>query len=88
MVTLPRGRYADLKATVDLPTRLIAPLQKGQQVGSLKVQLDGKTLVERPIVVLADAAEGGFFKRMSDGVMLWFKSDDAAPASVSAPSGK
>ncbi len=88
MVTLPRGRYADLKATMDLPKYLVAPLQKGQQVGSLKVQLDGKTLVERPIVVLADVAEGGFFKRMSDGVMLWFKSDDAAPAAAPAPNGQ
>lgn len=77
MVTLPRGRYADLKASMDLPSRIIAPLQKGQQVGTLKVHLDGKLLLERPIVALVDAPEGGFFKRLTDGVMLWFKSDDA-----------
>lgn len=83
LVTLPRGRYADLKASMDLPAHLVAPLQKGQKVGNLKVALDGKTLLERPIVVLADAPEGGFFKRLGDGVMLWFKGDDeAAPAST------
>ncbi len=75
-ITLPRGRYDDLKASMDLPSRLVAPLAKGQKVGNLKVQLDGKTLLERPIVVLNDAAEGGFFKRMVDGVMLWFESDE------------
>jgi serine-type D-Ala-D-Ala carboxypeptidase (penicillin-binding protein 5/6) len=83
-ITLPRGRYADLKASMDLPTRLIAPLSKGQVVGTLKVQLDGKTLIERPIVVLADVAEGGFFKRLYDGVMLWFESDEK-PAAAEVP---
>lgn len=80
LVTLPRGRYADLKASMDLPAQLIAPLEKGQQVGKLKVELDGKLLLERPIVVLASAPEGGFFKRLSDGVMLWFSSSDEAEA--------
>ncbi len=84
LVTLPRGRYADLKASMELPSQLIAPLQKGQKVGSLKVELDGKPLVERDIVVLADAAEGGFFKRLGDGVMLWFEGGDATNTSVPA----
>ena len=87
VVTLPRGRYADLKASMDLPSRLIAPLEKGQKVGSLKVELDGKTLLERPLVVLADAPEGGFFKRMIDGVMLWFESDDKPQATAAPASG-
>ncbi len=86
IVTVPRGRYADLKASMDLPARLIAPLQKGQQVGTLRVALDGKPLLERPIVALADAPEGGFFGRLVDGVMLWFKGDgEAAPASEPVP---
>ncbi len=79
-ISLPRGRYKDLKASMDLPSRLIAPLQKGQKVGTLKVQLDGKTLIERPIVVLADAPEGGFFTRLYDGVKLWFESDEKSVA--------
>jgi D-alanyl-D-alanine carboxypeptidase (penicillin-binding protein 5/6) len=87
IVTVPRGRYADLKASMDLPSRLIAPIQKGQQVGTLKVQLDGKSVVERPIVALADAPEGGFFKRLADGVMLWFKGDEA-PAAESTEGAK
>ncbi len=85
LVVMQRGRYADLKASMDLPATLIAPLAKGQQVGTLKVELDGKVLVERPIVVLADAAEGGFFKRLGDGIMLWFNSDDTTSTSVPAP---
>jgi len=87
MVTLPRGRYGDLKANVDMPSRLVAPFQKGQKVGTLKVQLDGKTLVDAPLVALADAPEGGFFKRLSDGVWMWFKGD-AGPATSTAIESK
>ena len=87
VVTLPRGRYADLKASMDLPARLIAPLQKGEVVGKLKVQLDERTLVDRPIVVLEDTLEGGFLKRMYDGVMLWFESDDASASTPVPASG-
>lgn len=75
VATLPRGRYGDLKANLELPGRLIAPYAKGQQVGTLKVLLDGKTLLERPLVALADAPEAGFWGRMSDGILLWFKGD-------------
>jgi D-alanyl-D-alanine carboxypeptidase (penicillin-binding protein 5/6) len=82
-VTMPRGRYGDLKASLDLPARLVAPFQKGQKVGTLKVSLDGKTLVEEPLVALADGPEGGFFKRLSDGVWMWFKGD-AGPATTTA----
>jgi len=87
LVTLPRGRYGDLKASVDVPARLVAPFQKGQKVGTLKVLLDGKTLVEQPLVSLDDAPEGGFFKRLSDGVWMWFKGD-AGPATSTAIESK
>jgi D-alanyl-D-alanine carboxypeptidase (penicillin-binding protein 5/6) len=83
VVTLPRGRYGDLKASVDMPARLVAPLQKGQKVGTLKVQLDGKMLVEQPLIALDETPEGGFFKRLYDGTVMWFKGD-AGPATSTA----
>ena len=82
LVTLPRGRYNDLKATMEMPGRLVAPFQKGQKIGTVKVALDGKTLVERPLVALDDEPEAGFWGRMSDGIMLWWKGD--AKSDVSA----
>jgi D-alanyl-D-alanine carboxypeptidase (penicillin-binding protein 5/6) len=87
LVTLPRGRYDALKASLDIPARLVAPFQRGQQVGTLEVTLDGKSLAERPLVVLADAPEGGFFKRLYDGVWMWFEGAPAAaaPAAVATP---
>ena len=77
LITLPRGRYGDLKATMDVPTRLIAPFAKGQKVGTLKIALDGKVLLERPLVSIVDAPEGGLWRRFYDGTALWFKGNAA-----------
>lgn len=90
LVTLPRGRYAELKASLDIPAHLVAPYTKGQPIGTLKITLGDKTLSEHPLVALADAPEGGFFKRLYDDVWLWFEGDagartnEAAPAAASA----
>ena len=81
LVTFPRGRYGDLKASLEMPARLVAPIEKGKPVGSLKVELDGKALLQRPLVALADGPEGGFFKRFSDGVWMWFKGDGGSSVS-------
>lgn len=71
-VTVKRGDYDKLKATMDIPTTLIAPFKKGQQVGTLRITLDGKPVQSVPLVALADAPEGGFFSRLWDSILLWF----------------
>ena len=92
-VTIPRGQYDKLKATLEIPATLIAPFKKDQQVGTLKVTFDGKPLVSEPLVVLKDAPQGGFFKRLWDAILLWFhhgKGTTTTPApivSVSSASG-
>lgn len=75
LLTVPRGRYDAVKAETDLPRQLVAPFTQGQQVGVLRLSLDDKPLVERPLVALDDAPEAGFFKRISDGFWLWWESD-------------
>lgn len=74
-VTVPRGRYAELKPSMDVPRELVAPIKKGQQIGTVRLSLDGKVVAERPLVALADVAEGGFFKRMNDDFWMWWESE-------------
>jgi D-alanyl-D-alanine carboxypeptidase (penicillin-binding protein 5/6) len=74
-ITIPRGAYARLQASINVPKPLLAPLAKGAVVGNLAVALDGKPLIEVPLVALADYPEGGFFKRLGDGIWLWWSSD-------------
>ncbi len=88
VVTFPRGRYDDLKASLAMPARLVAPVAKGEEVGALKVTLGDKTLLERPLIALAEGAEGSFFKRLADGAWMWFKGDAGPDVSASAPASQ
>lgn len=72
-LTIPRGRMKDLKASYVLNnTELHAPLQKNQVVGTINFQLDGKTIDQRPLVVLQEIPEGNFFGKMIDYIKLMF----------------
>ncbi|MCC8230774.1 D-alanyl-D-alanine carboxypeptidase DacA [Enterobacter mori] len=72
-LTIPRGRMKDLKASYVLnTTELHAPLQKNQVVGTINFQLDGKTIDQRPLVVLDEIPEGNFFSKIIDYIKLMF----------------
>lgn len=72
-LTIPRGRMKDLKASYVLnTTELHAPLQKNQVVGTINFQLDGKTIEQRPLVVLQEIKEGNFFGKIIDYIKLMF----------------
>jgi D-alanyl-D-alanine carboxypeptidase (penicillin-binding protein 5/6) len=74
LVSLPRGKYAQLKPTMDVPKTLVAPIRKGQQIGTVKVSLAGKVIAQRPLVALQAVEEGGFFKRLWDEFLMWWDS--------------
>ncbi|MFC4729872.1 D-alanyl-D-alanine carboxypeptidase family protein [Coralloluteibacterium thermophilus] len=75
LVSLPRGRYEELQATMDVPTRLVAPIAQGQQVGTVRVRLDGEVVAERPLIALSDVSEAGFFGRLYDDFWMWWESE-------------
>lgn len=74
LVTLPRGRYAQLKPVMDVPRSLVAPIAKGQKIGTVKVMLAGKVLSERPLVALEAVGEAGFFKKLWHELLMWWAS--------------
>lgn len=71
-VTIPRGSYKALKATMNLNTNIMAPAQKGQTYGTVNITLNDEPKVQLPLVALQDVAEGGFVQRIMDSVRLWF----------------
>ncbi|MDT0174452.1 serine hydrolase [Enterobacter sp. BRE11] len=74
-LTLPKGQMKNLKASYTLTTpQLEAPLKKNQVVGTIDFQLDGKTLEQRPLVVMEEVPEGNFFSRIVDFVLMQFHS--------------
>ncbi len=74
LVTTPRGKYDRLKATMDLPKSLVAPIAKGQKIGTVKVSLDGKVIAQAPLVAVSAVEEGGFFKRLWHELLMWWQS--------------
>ncbi len=69
-LTVPRGQYEKLKPVIEFQSDLVAPIQKGQTIGTLKVTLADKELANLPLVAMNDVAEGGFFKRVIDQAKL------------------
>ncbi len=71
-LTFPRGRFEEIKATMDRPRTLIAPIHKSQAIGTVTIRLGDETLRQEPLIALTDVGEGGLFRRMIDTVeLLW-----------------
>lgn len=69
-VTAPRKHFSELKAETQLDKVIIAPINKGDTVGSLNVTLGGETILNKPLVAMETIAEGGFFRRLYDAVLV------------------
>ena len=74
MVTVPRGRYEQLKPMMDVPATLVAPIEKGQAIGTVKVMLDDKVIAQRPLVAIDGVERAGFFKRLWHELLMWWHS--------------
>ena len=72
VLTLVRGRYDDLEATMTVEPWLTAPLAAGEEVGTLTLRLDEEVLHEGPLVVVEPVAEGGFLLRVWHALYLFF----------------
>ena len=73
VLAMPAGMSAKVRTQVTRPDPLIAPLAKGQQVGTLKVLSGDQLLMELPLVALEGVEQAGIFSRAWDAVRLWFK---------------
>jgi D-alanyl-D-alanine carboxypeptidase (penicillin-binding protein 5/6) len=73
LVTVPKGESEKLKAELVSQQPLLAPLAKGQKVGTLRVAFDGKPYAEYPVVALEEVAAAGFVGRAWDTLRLWLK---------------
>lgn len=68
-ITIPRGAYDELDATMDIDKNIQAPVAKGQQVGVVKVSLNGELLETVPLVALETINEGSFLQIAKDYVL-------------------
>ena len=72
-LTLPKGKADKLTLSMTATEPLLAPVAKGQRLGTVKVALDGKALAEFPLVALAEVPIANLFSRAWDTIRLWVK---------------
>lgn len=71
-ITLPKGEYSRVKATLTSRQPLIAPIKAGQEIGTIEFTLDGKVIDSQKLVASKDVSIAGFFGRLWDTIRLWF----------------
>jgi len=74
IMTLPKGKPNKIEPVLESQQPVFAPLAKGQEIGILRLTVDGELYGSFPVVALSDVPQGGFFGRMWDAFMLWIKS--------------
>ena len=67
---IPHGSAARLKAQVITQQPMLAPVSKGQRMGSLRLTLDGQPLGDFPLLALQDVSVSGIFGRAWDSLRL------------------
>jgi D-alanyl-D-alanine carboxypeptidase (penicillin-binding protein 5/6) len=73
-VAVPKGEGDHLKTQIERTDPLVAPLAKGQRVGSLKVTTaSGTAIATLPLTVLEEVPQAGLFGRAWDAIRLWIK---------------
>ncbi|MCL2297408.1 MAG: D-alanyl-D-alanine carboxypeptidase [Proteobacteria bacterium] len=72
-LSVPKGQSDKLQVTLVAQEPLTAPIQKGQNVGTIHVQFAGTRVAEFPLVAQEEVAAGSLWRRGWDAVRLWFK---------------
>jgi D-alanyl-D-alanine carboxypeptidase (penicillin-binding protein 5/6) len=74
VIAVPRGEADKLQTRVERTDPLVAPLTKGQRVGTVKVTTAaGAQVADVPLVVLEAVEQAGIFGRAWDAIRLWIK---------------
>ena len=72
-VTIPRGQYESLDASMNIDQRIMAPVTAGQALGTVQVTLGEKVVASQPLVSLQSIGEGSFWQRITDEGLLYFE---------------
>jgi len=72
-LTIPKGKLAQLKATMETHQPILAPVTIGETLGVLKLTLAGKPYAEFPLQALNNVAIANVFSRGWDSIRLLFE---------------
>lgn len=72
-VTVPRGTAGHIDAKVVTQQPMLAPVNRGAKVGSLRLTVDGELVGDYPLRALHDVPVAGILGRGWDNLLLMFK---------------
>lgn len=72
-VTAPRDNREALSTSAKLPSRIVAPIEKGEKLGTLRVAYQGKTMQETPLYASEAVPAAGIIGRVIDELWLLFE---------------
>lgn len=72
-ITIPRKRYRDLQASMEIDSEINAPVARGQEMGVVNVKLDDELIVSESIVATHAVNDGGLLVKALDSIKLMFK---------------
>ena len=72
-LTLPRASFDTLYVEIELPDTQLAPVLQDQTLGHLILTYRDVPYDRRPLVALAAVEQGGFAKRSTDRLRLWWR---------------
>src|SRR3990167_4965675 len=67
-VTIPKGQYKRLRASVTLNNALKAPIEQGEILSTLNITLNNQIVSSTPLVSLKSDPRGGWFRRTTDSI--------------------
>ena len=73
VLAVPVGAASRIRTQVLRSDPLVAPIQKGQRVATLKILAGDEVLREVPLVALQQVDQAGLFGRAWDAIRLWIK---------------
>ena len=72
VLTIPRGSYDDIEATLEVRRTIEAPVVVGDSLGEVSLSLHGEVIFNAPLIALDDVPEAGLLGQARDFVQLFF----------------
>jgi D-alanyl-D-alanine carboxypeptidase (penicillin-binding protein 5/6) len=69
-ITVPRGQYNQLDASMVINQAVVAPIIAGAPLGHIEIKLGEKLVAQPELIALHAVDEGGLFQKLKDKVLL------------------
>lgn len=72
-VTVPRGQYKNLDASMQIGEQIMAPVSKGVMLGRVRIRLGDQVVADKELVALNAVEEGSLWQKLVDKALLYFE---------------